>query len=59
MTDNLIRVTVTGKRAKYIPGYGARQPGESFMLPVHIADNLRGQDGFKVASAPKPKEDDK
>lgn len=53
-------VKVTGTRAKFIPGIGERQPGETFDLPDRVATALSENGDFELvqpqaASKPEPK----
>lgn len=55
MSDDMRRVRVVGRRAKYIPGYGTRRPGQVFILPAPLAESLALQPEFTLL--PTPPED--
>lgn len=50
-----IEVKVVGRKAKFLPGVGERQPGESFYLPEQQANDLRSNPDFEVVSQPETK----
>lgn len=59
MKDEIVVVKVTARRGMRIPGFGSRQCGESFNLPIEVADEVLKRAGFTVASTAKPKKEDK
>lgn len=60
--SDVVEVKVTARAGRRIAGFGSRQQGESFMLPVAVAEYALTLDGFeavRTARKSKPKSEAK